>query len=66
MAKNINENKQKENYLEKRTKANGDKEYVVHGSPSKTIWGKIVVALIVAGTILLPVAGLIYALIQML
>lgn len=64
MAKNINENKQKENYLEKRTKANGDKEYVVHGSPSKTIWGKIVVALIVAGTVLLPLAGLIYALIQ--
>ena len=64
MAKNINENKQKENYVEKRTKANGDKEYVVHGSPSKTIWGKIVVALIVAGTVLLPLAGLIYALIQ--
>lgn len=64
MAKNIKENKQKENYLEKRTKANGDKEYVVHGSPSKTIWGKIVVALIVAGTVLLPLAGLIYALIQ--
>ena len=64
MAKNIKENKQKENYLEKRTKANGDKEYVVHGSPSKTLWGKIVVALIVAGTVLLPLAGLIYALIQ--
>ena len=64
MAKNIKENKQKENYLEKRTKANGDKEYVVHGSPSKTIWGKIVVALIVAGTVLLPLAGLIYALIN--
>lgn len=64
MAKNNNENKQKENYLEKRTKANGDKEYVVHGSPSKTVWGKVVVALIVAGTVLLPLAGLIYALIQ--
>ena len=64
MAKNIKENKQKENYVEKRTKANGDKEYVVHGSHSKTIWGKIVVALIVAGTVLLPLAGLIYALIQ--
>lgn len=64
MAKNIKENKQKENYLEKRTKANGDKEYVVHGSPSKTIWGKIVVALIIAGTLLLPLAGLIYALIN--
>ena len=64
MAKNNNENKQKENYLEKRTKANGDKEYVVHGSPSKTVWGKIVAALIVAGTVLLPLAGLIYALIQ--
>jgi hypothetical protein len=64
MAKNNNENKQKENYLEKRTKANGDQEYVVHGSPSKTVWGKIVVALIVAGTVLLPLAGLIYALIH--
>ena len=64
MAKNIKENKQKENYLEKRTKANGDKEYVVRGSPSKTLWGKIVVALIVAGTVLLPLAGLIYALIN--
>ena len=64
MTKNNNENKQKLNYLEKRTKANGDQEYVVHGSPSKTVWGKIVVALIVAGTVLLPLAGLIYALIQ--
>ena len=64
MAKNIKENKQKENYLEKRPKPNGDQEYVVHGSPSKTIWGKIVVALIVAGTVLLPLAGLIYALIH--
>ena len=64
MTKNNNENKQKLNYLEKRTKPNGDNEYVVHGSPSKTVWGKVVVALIVAGTVLLPLAGLIYALIQ--
>mgnify|MGYP006991726316 CR=1 FL=1 len=51
-------------FIEKRTKANNNVEYIVHGSPSKTIWGKVVVALIVAGTVLLPLAGLIYALIQ--
>lgn len=55
--------KNKETYVEKRTKADGTKEYIPHGSPSKTFWGKVVVALIVAGTVLLPLAGLIYALI---
>ena len=63
MAKNKNE-KQKSSYVEKRTKPNGDNEYIVHGSPSKTIWGKVIVGLIVAGTVLLPLAGLIYALLQ--
>ena len=63
MAKNENV-KQKANYVEKRTKPNGNNEYIVHGSPSKTIWGKVIVGLIVAGTVLLPLAGLIYALIQ--
>ncbi len=61
MAKNINK-KEKQNYIEKRTKADNTVEYVVHGSPSKTIWGKVVVALIIAGTILIPVASLIIAL----
>lgn len=59
-----NNKKQKENYVERRKKANGTEEYIVHGSPSKTIWGKVVVALIVAGTVLLPVAGLIFAMVQ--
>lgn len=55
--------KNKETYVEKRTKADGTKEFIPHGSPSRTVWGKVVVALIVAGTVLLPLAGLIYALI---
>lgn len=49
-------------FVEKRVKANGTEEYIINGSPSKTLWGKVVVALIIAGTVLLPVAGLIYAL----
>ncbi|MBQ8292852.1 MAG: hypothetical protein IJX78_03470 [Bacilli bacterium] len=61
MAKNTNK-KEKQNYIEKRTKADNTVEYVVHGSPSKTVWGKIVVGLIIAGTILIPVISLIIAL----
>lgn len=49
-------------FIEKRTKANNNVEYIVHGSPSKTLWGKVVVALIVAGTILLPLISLVVVL----
>jgi hypothetical protein len=51
-------------FVEKRVKADGSQEYIVNGSPSKTLWGKVVVALIIAGTILVPVAALIFALLQ--
>lgn len=61
MAKN-NTKKDDKKFLEKRTKADNSVEYVVHGSPSKTWWGKIVVALIVAGTLLIPLISLIVVL----
>ena len=51
-------------FVEKRVKADGSQEYIVNGSPSKTLWGKVVVALIIVGTILVPVAALIFALLQ--
>ena len=51
-------------FVEKGVKADGSQEYIVNGSPSKTLWGKVVVALIIAGTILVPVAALIFALLQ--
>lgn len=51
-------------FVEKRVKADGSQEYIVNGSPSKTLWGKVVVALIIAGTVLVPVAALIFALLQ--
>ncbi len=63
MAKN-NSKKENKKFVEKRVKADQSVEYVVNGSPSKTWWGKVVVALIIAGTVLLPVAGLIFALLN--
>ncbi len=62
MAKNKNENKNKKKFVEKRVKADESVEYIVNGSPSDTVWGKVVVALIVIGTVVVPLAGLIYAL----
>lgn len=59
-----NSKKENKKFVEKRVKANGTEEYIINGSPSKTLWGKIVVALIIAGTVVLPLAGLIYALLQ--
>lgn len=63
MAKNKTEAKQaKKHFIEKRTKADDSVEYVVNGSPSQTWWGRVVVALIIIGTVAVPVAGLILAL----
>lgn len=59
-----NSKKENKKFVEKRVKANGTEEYIINGSPSKTLWGKIVVALIIAGTVVLPLAGLIFALLQ--
>ncbi len=58
----INTKKGNEKFIEKRTKADNSVEYVVHGSPSKTWWGKIIVALIIAGTVLIPLISLIVVL----
>lgn len=61
MAKNNTKQNQKK-FIEKRTKADNSVEYVVNGSPSKTWWGRAIVALIVAGTVLIPLISLIVVL----
>ena len=61
MAKD-NSKKNNKKFVEKRVKADQSVEYIVNGSPSKTWWGKVVVALIIIGTVLVPVAGLIVVL----
>lgn len=63
MAKN-NSKKDNKKFIEKRTKADESVEYVVHGSPSKTVWGRVLVWLIIIGTIVLPLAGLIATLVM--
>ncbi len=61
MAKDNTKNTKK-NFIEKRTKPNNTTEYVINGSPSKTWWGRVIVALIVAGTVLIPVISLLVVL----
>ena len=55
--------KQEKKFIVKENK-NGREEYAIKKAPSKTLWGKILVALIVIGTILLPIVSLIVLLIQ--
>lgn len=43
----------------------GNEEYAIKKSPGKTIWGRILIVLIVLGTLALPIVSLIVALINL-
>lgn len=63
MAKNKSK-KENKKILAKHTKANQTTEYYLTDSPSNTFAGRILVWLIVGGTVLLPLAGAIAAIIM--
>ncbi len=53
--------KNKEKFIVKEHKGNRE-EYAIKKAPSKTWWGKVIVILIVAGTVLIPVVSMIVSL----
>lgn len=55
--------KKDDKFIVKENKA-GKEEYAIKKAPSKTLWGKILVILIVAGTLLVPVVAMIVTICQ--
>ena len=55
----MKENKDK--FIVKERKGNRE-EYAIKKAPSKTWWGKVIVVLIVAGTVLIPIITMIVSL----
>lgn len=55
-------NTEKQRFIVKEKKADRE-EFAIKKSPGKTITGKILIALIVIGTLVLPIAALIFSLI---
>ena len=64
MATKNNKNAEKKSMIQTKVKKDHSIEVSVTKSPGKTLGGKVVAWLIIAGTILVPVAGLIYLLIS--
>lgn len=54
----------KEKFIETKTRADGTTDYIVKGSPSKTMLGKIILVVLVAGMVVLPLVALIISLIN--
>lgn len=54
----------KEKFIETKTRADGITDYIVKGSPSKTMLGKIILLVLVAGMVVLPLVALIISLIN--
>lgn len=63
MSKN-NKKVKKEHLIKTKVKADNSIEVEIKKNPGKTTTGKIVAWLIIAGTVLVPLAGLIYILIE--
>lgn len=63
MSKN-NKKVEKEHLIKTKVKADNSIEVEIKKNPGKTTTGKIVAWLIIAGTVLVPLAGLIYILIE--
>ena len=62
---NNNNKKEREHVITTKHKLDNSIEVQVKKSPGKTLTGKIVAWLIIAGTVLVPLAGLIYLLFQL-
>lgn len=57
--------KEKKSFVKTTVKRNNTVEVEIQKNPAKTITGKIILALVVLGTIGIPVAALIYLFVQM-
>lgn len=55
-------NQQKQKFITKQTKANGDQEIIIHGTPSKTWWGKACIIVLAGAMVLIPIVSLIVTL----
>lgn len=55
--------KKEKKFIVKENKA-GKEEYAIKKAPSKTLWGKILVVLIVAGTLIVPIVAMIVTICQ--
>ncbi len=62
MANKKNKKVQKDPVIKTKVKADNSIEVEVKKNPGKTLTGKIVAWLIIAGTVLVPLVGLIFAL----
>ena len=49
----------KKHFVETHTKADGTKEYMITKSPTKTLTGRIVILVLLAGMVILPLVALI-------
>lgn len=58
-----NKKVEKERMIKTKVKADNSIEVEIKKDPGKTLTGKIVAWLIIAGTVLVPVAGLVYLLV---
>lgn len=54
----------KDKFMETRVRSDNSKEVIIKKSPMETAWGKILLGVILVGFVLLPVASLIWLIIQ--
>jgi len=68
--KNVNKDVKKQNqvkkdkFIETRVRSDNSKEVIIKKSPMETTWGKILLGVILVGFVLLPVASLIWLIIE--
>lgn len=54
----------KDKFIETRVRSDNSKEVIIKKSPMETAWGKILLGVILVGFVLLPVASLIWLIIE--
>ncbi|HOI47160.1 MAG TPA: hypothetical protein PLR26_05455 [Bacilli bacterium] len=54
----------KDKFIETRVRSDNSKEVIIKKSPMETTWGKILLGVILVGFVLLPVASLIWLIIE--
>jgi hypothetical protein len=56
--------KEKSKFMETRIRSDNSKEIIIKKSPMETIWGKILLGVILIGFVLLPVVSLVWLIIE--
>jgi len=57
---------EKKKFIEKRVRRDNSVELIIKKSPMETIWGKILLIVILIGFVLLPVASLVWLIVEAL